>query len=258
MADYIRLRVTAAKAGVSMALLALLGGLADRARGATPARATQASSSPNFLKLKGLTSTISSDFLKVEKKLLKLNSSLSNFERNVGKTYLKIRSANDTFLKITDANAKFLKADATATNAAKLGGLTPDAFFQGHGNVVSGALSNVTSTPQQLLSLPGGIIVVDIAQIPGAGVQLTVTNRSGNTLPAVQDTDSGPSAVSMGDGSVKTFPIVTLTNGAGEIRVQVMPNGTFTNVVSILISLAPSPASPGQLEAVAQAFTGGV
>ena len=48
-----------------------------------------------------------------------------------------------------------------------------------------------------------------------------------------------------------------LSQNAAEIRLQIFPGGTFTNVVSILIGLTPNP-STNQPEAVAQAFTGGV
>jgi hypothetical protein len=265
MAEYIRLRMTAAKAGVTMALLALIGGLAERSRAATPARAQQ-SSALNFLKLRGLSHTISSDFLTVEKKLVKLNSAVSSvekklvkFERSTSSTFLKITDANAKFLKITDANAKFLtvtdanakflKADGTAVNAAKLNGLTPDAFFQGKGNVVSGALNSLSGQSQQLLSLPGGIIVVSVATIPGAGPQITIHNGTSNDLIGVGELGNGQStSVALKANGDTQLPAVQST---AEIRLQIFPGGSFTDVVSILIGL-------NQGEAVAQAFTGGV
>jgi len=246
MAEYIRLRVTAAKAGVTMALLALIGGLAERSRAATPPRAQQ-SSALNFLKLKGLTHTVSSDFLTVEKKLVKLDSAISSVQKKLLKFE---RTASGEFLKITDANAKFLKADGTAANAAKLGELTPDAFFQGKGNVVSGAVSKLSTTAQQLVSLPGGIIVVSIAQIAGVpGPTLTIHNGTSNALVAVADLGNGQStSVALAANADTQLPAVQST---AEIHLQIFPGGSFTDVVSILIGL-------NQGEAVAQAFTGGV
>jgi len=253
MAEYVKLRMTAAKAGVTMALLALLGGLAERSRAATPESAQ--ASSLNFLNLSGISSAISGNLLKVEKKLLKIDDTLLKIERNVSKNYLKvksangeflkIRSANSTFLKIDDANAKFLKV----TDAAN--------FLQGKGNVVSGALSGLNSQSQQLLSLPGGIIVVSVANLPGGAPELTIHNGTANTLVG---------AVDMGDGSVSRAvtlkpnadtQLPAVQSSAAEIRLQIFPGGTFTNVVSILIGLSPNPSN-NQIEAVAQAFTGGV
>jgi hypothetical protein len=243
MAEYIKLRVTAAKAGVTMALLALIGGLAERSQAATPPRAHQATAL-NFLKLRGLTHTISSDFLTVEKKLVKLDSAISSVQKKLLKFE---RGVSSTYLKITDANAKFLKADATAVNAAKLGGMTPDAFFQGKGNVVSGAVSNVTDQSQQLLSLPGGISVVSIQTVAGTpGPVLTFHNATGITLNAVGPVGGQTQAITLKPGDTTVgLPAVQ------DSQFQIFPTSGFPNVVSILIGL-------DQGEAVAQAFTGGV
>jgi hypothetical protein len=157
-------------------------------------------------------------------------------------------------VKITDANAKFLPTGGTAANAAKLGGLTPDAFFRGNGNVVSGALSSLSIQPQQLLSLPGGIIVVTIAQTPGAAPTLTIHNGTANNLLGAADLGNGQaSPVALKPNGDAQLPV----GNTAEVRVQIFPGGTFTDVVSILIGLTPNPAN-NQIEAVAQAFTGGV
>ena len=120
MAEYVRFRWTTAKVGVSMALLALVAGTADKARAA----AGQAKVTPalQFLKLSGLSKTIGSDFLKVEAKLIKLNNAISSLdkkwvkiERNLTQNYLTVKKADASYLKVTDANAKFLKlTDASA------------------------------------------------------------------------------------------------------------------------------------------------
>ena len=160
----------------------------------------QATPAAQFLKLSGLGKTISSNFLKIEQKVDKLTTAVAKFERNVGKTYLKATAANAKFLKITDAKPKFLKiTDANAKflkiTDAQLKYLPASAaggFYQGNGSVVSGAVASV-STRQQLLSLPGGIIVVSVENTPGAGSIIVVHNGTANTLLG---------AVSMGDGSV--------------------------------------------------------
>jgi hypothetical protein len=272
VAEYIKLRMTAAKAGVTLALMGLIAGIAERAQ-ASPQRAGSASVA-SFLKLHGLSSAISGNFLKIEKKLLKLDTAIASIDdkwvklentlsktfynaHKIDTTFLKITDASAQFLKIADANAKFLKLTDTAADSNKLGGVPATGFFQGSGNVVSGALSSLGQSPQQLLSLPGGIIIVTIANPPGAGPILTIHNGTANTLAG---------AVAMGDGSVSQALTLkpngdtllpAVQNPAAEIRLQIFPGGSFTNVVSILIGLTPNP-STNQPEVVAQAFTGGV
>jgi len=273
VAEYIKFRVTAAKAGVTLALMALIAGVTDRAQASSP-RATASVSVGSFLKLQGLSSAISGNLLKLENKLLKLDTSLQKIDKALP-SYLKIKSANNTFLKIADANAKFLKVndanakflkidDANAkflkiddANQKYLPASAASSFFQGNGNVVSGALSSLGTSSQQLLSLPGGIIVVSISNTPGAGSLLTIHNGTSNTLAG---------AVSMGDGSVSQAltlkpngdtQLPAVQSQAAEIRLQIFPGGSFTSVVSILIGLTPNPTT-SQPEAVAQAFTGGV
>jgi hypothetical protein len=181
----------------------------------------------------------------LDKKVVKLSSTLS-------KNYYSAQKADRTFLKITDANAKFLPAGGTAANAQKLGNLSPNQFFQGSGGVVSGALlGNLTLAPQTLLSLPGGIIVVSIAQQPGAnGGLLTIHNGTAGAGVAEVNGKAQPLTVS---GDTLLPPV----QAPGEVRVQIFPSAGFNNVVSILIGLTPNP-STNQPEAVAQAFTGGV
>jgi hypothetical protein len=256
MAEYIRFRLTAAKVGVTMALAALIAGIAEKARTGTPSvRATPVAS---FLKLKGLTGEIAFNFNKLEDKWIKLNSELTSFEHKVGRTYLAVKKADRTFLKIRDANIKFLKADGTAANSQLLGNLAPSAFVQGnHASVVSGALLNVPATSQPLLSLKGGIIVVNVAHPPGAaGPTITIHNGAQQDLVGVAEVNGKSQALNLKAGTDALLPAVQ--NGLAEVRVQIFPGGSFSEVVSILIGLTPNPANNQQIEAVAQAFTGGV
>jgi len=232
MAQFIDRRMAAA---VAAATLALLGGLTASSQAASSRASTLAS--------------LRTSLRKFEKKLKTLDSTVSKLSRSLPNTYLTINDANNTFLKIGDANAQFLRAsDASRTY---LPASAASSFVQGNGNVVSGALPSLTTTPQQLLSLPGGIIVVKAADVPAAGFTVTIHNGTANTLAAVVD---------MGDGSgstARTFNANADTNlpavpaAAAEIRLQIFPGATFRSVVSILIGL-------NQPQAVAQAFTGGV
>src|ERR1700738_475216 len=75
MAEYVRYRVTAAKVGVTMALLGLISGVAERAQ-AKQTRAPDKSKSVgcgrNYLKLDGLNKLEKSVFVKLEQKLDKV------------------------------------------------------------------------------------------------------------------------------------------------------------------------------------------
>ena len=209
MADYISLRLAAARLGVTMAFFALLGGLAEKARAAiSPGdRAVPSAgfltdvSVPSSVVLKldsalaSLEHKLSTSFEtthKLNQTFLKIKSADTEFLkiRSADTSFLKIDDADTSFLKIDDANSEFLKIDSTAANASELGGLSPQAFFQGNGHVVSGAVSSPSASPQQLLALPGGIIVVTVAANADA-VFLNVANATGATLPAVQDLDGG-------------------------------------------------------------------
>ncbi|MEA2160392.1 MAG: hypothetical protein QOD66_2772 [Solirubrobacteraceae bacterium] len=264
MADYVKFRLAAAKTGVSMALLALVGGAVERAE-ANPA-ATPARAGGLFLKLSGIPGDVKTALFKLEDKWIKLNSGLTKFEAKVNrnyydkatinKTYLKIRDANAGFLKIRDAN--FLSAGGTAANSQKLGGLTPDAFVQGRGGIVSGALSTVAPTPQMLVAMGDGsvrVMVSATADPAGApSTTLTLHNATGALIPAVQVTNGTPTSVDLKPGADTQL----LGNFAGvhEVQVQLFPNQSgFNNVVTILISLEPSPTNQGQ-SAVGQMLIG--
>jgi hypothetical protein len=308
VAEYIKFRLTAAKVGVSMALLGLIAGLAERAQ-AKPRIERHATASftekghklvpltvvlsdlqrfdagcagnqsrqPefNFTKKTALTCLLANGVYDVAWAVGKFNKALTNFEHEVDAkiykltsadaAFLKITDANTEFLKITDANAEYLKIDAansqflkvgaTAANSSELGGLTPDAFFQGHGNVVTGAATISTdSQSRTLLALPGGIIVVSVAANADE-LTITVTNNTGALIPAVQDGDSTP--ITIAPGQSETLPAVVNNAQAHQIHLQLMPNSSFADVVTLMISSEPSPTGSG-IEVVGQAFTGSV
>ena len=249
MADYVKFRLAAAKTGVSMALLALVGGAVERAEAnptATPARAGGL-----FLKLSGIPGDVKTALFKLEDKWIKMNTSLTKFEAKVNrnyydkastsKIYLKIRDANATYLKVRDAN--FLSAGGTAANSQKLGGLTPDAFVQGRGGIVSGALTTITSTPQTLVAMGDGSVRVSVSSNPAGapGFTLTIDNATSALLPAVQLIDGSPTPVDLKPGA----NTIQVPGGlAQEVQFQLFPNqqAGFNNVVSILIGLEPSSA----------------
>jgi hypothetical protein len=223
MTDYVKLRASALKASLGLALAALIGGLPARAHAAPSASGTGS----KFLKLEGLGRDVRNAFLKVEDQVLKLDSSLANVEHKlVSKTqanatflkiksadssflkiksantsFLKIDNANASFLKIDDANSTFLKAGATAVNASELGGASPQSYSR---SAAGDAVVTPGGPVQQLLPIPGGVLSVQagyggpIGVAPGPYV--AIANGSGQVLPAVQDLDGQTTSADIAPG----------------------------------------------------------
>ncbi|HEX4009086.1 MAG TPA: hypothetical protein VHX62_03725 [Solirubrobacteraceae bacterium] len=271
MADYIRWRLAAARLGVTMAFFALLGGLADQAAAATSAGAGAAPAA-NFL------TDLSIPAGGLNRVVLKLDSALATLEhklntsfttthklnqtflkiKSANTSFLKIKSANTSFLKIDDANSEFLKVDSTAANANELGGLSPQAFFQGTGSVVTGAISSLAQNgvATSLLSVPGGIEVSIInAAIGAGGLQVQISNPSGAALAAVVNTGTGVAEHDLNPGTTSfAFATNGLSPPAGQLHIQLFPNAGLAEVVTIIISLEESTTTNPSF--VGQAFAG--
>ena len=226
MAQYIKFRLNAAKLSVSMAFVALLGGLAARANAQRPQTNERASAAVRkdkwlpVLTVKGLGAGLQSDLAKIETTVGKVYDKdqaaitsdyakeqkaitavfdktgqlVSGLQTNLANNFYDKDAANSTFMKIVDANAKFLPADGTAANSNELGGFPASAFIQGTGAVGTGAVSITDGTaPQNLLPFPGtngAIIVVYRPIIGGAGgVEISIINNTSTAIPAVQTVD---------------------------------------------------------------------
>lgn len=276
MAEYIRFRLNAAKIGVSMALLALIAGVADKAKANASAPTASASSVGGFLKLTGLSKTVSSDFLKLEQKWLKLDNALGAFEakllkfersvstqyyksRFIDTTFLKIDAANATFLKITDANFKYLKIDGTAANASELGGLKPDAFVQGRGGVVTGGTPFFADgSVRNLLQSPDGKLGVTLTANSDQ-ITVHVTNNTGLLLPAVMVPDEGaapgvPVSMDLKPGE-NTFVLVGLLR-AHHVQLQTFGDGSAAEAMTLVISTEGTAGSQTGGQAVGQMLIG--
>lgn len=237
-----------------MALLAFVGGVVERAQ-AKPS-APPARSAGLFLKLTGVTGEVRNAFIKIEQKWHKLDSEITSLNHKLTRNYYTRANTDKNFLKILDANSKFLKIDGSAANAQKLGNMTPDAFVQGRGGIVSGSLRSIGQTPQTLVAMGDGSVRVTATQLVGAGTTLTIHNGTAVLLPAVQTVDGVPGTADLAPGDTQIQG--NFTGGVHEIQVQVFPNAQagINRVVSILISLEPSPLDRGQTSAVGQMLIG--
>lgn len=258
-----------------MALLALIAGITERARPASAATATPSSFSwgkgvsqvvgsaltkidKTFLKL-------DSSFLKLDKSFLKLDDAFLKLEPKIDSTFLKLNDANANFLKINDANAKFLKIDGTAANAGKLGGMTPDAFVQGRGGVVSGAttIGLTASTPKSLLATPDGKLSFSVL-CNADGLRVIVTNNTGVTLDAVQQLTEGTSPTPTASASTLTVtsptfgpttPISLNATMANQLHLQFFPGTGFPEALTLILSAEPT-ADQNNVEVVGQLLIG--
>jgi hypothetical protein len=275
MAEYIRFRLTAAKVGASMALLALIAGLA----GKTQSGPTQVNAKPAafdaFLKLDGLTGESKVAFNKLQNVFIKMERALASVEHKLADVYykpqlnaifLKIRTANAEFLhkdaanaeflKIQDAYAKFLKIDGTAANSTELGGKTSDAFVQGKGSIVSGAVSvNGDGKPATLLRSADGMITASVVASADGSVFVVVHNGTGVPLTAVHD----PTAVELPAGVDTRILMPSDGKGAAQLILQIFPAGSYRHVLTLTVSAdQPQTTAAAPIGVVAQMADGSV
>ncbi len=267
MAEYIKLRLTAAKVGVSMAFFALLAGLAEKAH-ATPSASTPPPSA-NFLTDASSPGRLDRAVVKIDTALAKLEHRLATrFEttHKLNQTFLKIKSANTSFLKIDDANAnfmkietananflkiddananflkiddansEFLKVHATAANSSELGGLTPDSFLQGHGNVLTNQVVAPASGTALLLS--DGSVTVNVATPAGGGAQVTLANATSSPLSYTQSGGAGATIIAGG----QSRPISVSTDN-DQVEIQVLDPTAASHVWTITVSVVPTGAT---------------
>lgn len=280
MARYIKFRLTAAKVGVSMALAALIAGITEKVQSNPTINATEAASrvaAPAAHQAAGITffgkhigglsSSLKTALLTVEQKDKGFSKQIKQLQKAVSNVYdkpyvnanfLKIDKANQAYLKIDDASQQYLKHDGTAANSFLLGNLPASSFFQGHGNVVSGALTvNGDGNSRQLVSSPDGAVSVLIAlNQPGAnGPVVTIQNNTGQLLPAVQDLNGRTTSLNLQPGP-NQVPVGT---GANQLHLQTFPGsgGGFNSIIAVLVSLEPNPNDQNQLLASGQMLDGG-
>lgn len=266
MAEYIRFRLTAAKAGVTMAFMALVAGIVE-ARQSDPAQVRATPASKSFLNLHGTSGNTRASFIKLEQKYQKLDSALVKMQHKLG-SYLKIRNANAQFLKISaanakflkladanakflkidDANAKFLKIDGTAADAQKVGGIGPDQLIQGRGQVLSNALI-ATSANQALLG--DGSVRVLIALVSGRTPTVTLEN---DTSSALNFTVSGGGSPSSGTVAPNGGQSAVTPGAAPQLDIQMFGGGGGAGKVWT-VTLSTASTQAGQ-EFVGQMLVG--
>lgn len=266
MAEYIKFRLTAAKVGVSMAFLALIAGLAERAQSGPPTiNARRTAAVDYFLKLDGIKGEAKTGFLKLEAKILKLDGALASLEHKLGKTFydkqqtnalylkqskantefLKLDKAKTEYLKISDASKAFLKIRDTAADSHKLGGLTPDQFFQGRGGVFSGAATVSSNGSAELLPAVSPVgVKVDFS---GQNPEVTLENRTSAALEFV----ASQAAFTNVDGSRGSVPAkgsTSLTFGSPAVQqetFQFFPSSGQNQVLTLVLSTEPDQSVVG-------------
>jgi hypothetical protein len=263
MAEYMRFRLRAAKAGVTMAFLALLGGLAERASADHQGTRARAASSPaNWqpkLSLSGITGNLRTTLFKIEKDLVSiyqkdqkdLTLQIEGLSGRLTSDFYDKHAANSTFLTQEDAGLLYLRNTGTATNAKLLGGLSADAFVQGTGGIATGG---VTAT------LAGGLIgllhsadnTLSVSvEIGGNGPEAEITNNSSTAIDWVSSTQASGTI----DPNSKTTVQIAAPDAPAQVTIQFLPavqNQAFT----LTLSTEPGAVGSGQQRFVGQMING--
>jgi hypothetical protein len=269
MAQRIKLRLTTAKVGVSMALAALVGGVVEKlSSGRGELQITRASSPGNFIKLGGLPQKIRTDFQKVEQKVVtlekkwfKLNqessalsSELASTEQKLVKDYLTGQQIDATFLKTSAAEAKFLKITTAAAEYLKITAAKNE-FIQGRGGVVSAATRALADgSVTQLLKSPDGSLVVSLKTNADI-ISVLIDNTTGALIPAVQTTDNvAPQPLNLTPGN-NVIPLRSPLI-AHRLQLQTFGDGSSQAATTLVLSSEPAASNSKEPQVVAQMLIG--
>lgn len=252
MAEYIRFRWTRTKAGVTMAFLALLGGLAEESSSSAATHgkpvATASSWSPK-LSLRGIGGNLRTSLVKIDKSISSLYykeqkaiSSLYYKEQKatssaINKVYAKVTT---NFLSQSDAGKLYLKANGTAANSELLGNLAPSAFFHGNGGISTG-LATFTGgvTPVPLLKASDGSIIVVCDVEPGGGPTVTITNNTSNAYNWIATINgNAPTAGTLAPGASANLNLLG-GNNIGQATVQLVPVVQTGSASTLTVSTEP-------------------
>jgi hypothetical protein len=252
MAEHVRRRLTAMRAGVTMALFGLLAGLGIK----TQTGASEPLALDNAAASAISTNAIGSAQIKnhsLQFKDLKLHQVPSykeykEFVSKISSRFLKLDTANlvhkaDVYIK-GESDAAFLHKADTAQNALKIDGLSSSQLIQGHGQVVTGNLALGSSDGDVFILI--GLLKISAKNAVGGGptATATLTNTSGQTLLVNGDGNSnnstrtvvpgGTETFDVGDGSVRTLQIV-VQGGAQAITISL---SSFSGGVRTLVGQA--------------------
>jgi hypothetical protein len=275
MAEKIKFRLTAAKVSVSVALLALAGGALERFRSGPSEVHITPASSPNFLKLGGITGNVKTALIKLEDKWIKLDTALAGVVHKMATEYLKIDKANTEFLKVQKAYATFLKTDKANAEFLKIQKANAEflkiqkanaeflkiqkanaeflkiqaaqnEFIQGQGGVVSAATPvTADGSVTKLFSSPDGSLTVSLlGSSPGADfLTVRIDNNTGALLPAVLTADGLPGS---NQGSPQTVSqdlkqgenLIQLIGFSSphQLRLQTFGDGSSNTAITLTLS----------------------
>jgi hypothetical protein len=265
MAEYVKFRLTAAKAGVTMAFLALLGGIAEAkpwAGKTTRARETAASTAKwqPVLSLHGVTGSLRTSLVRIERDFATVYAKDQKaLAAATGKVYAKIeRQLDSTFLTDKDAQGEFLAKDATAADAAELGGKTAGAFIQGSGGVATGgATASLTGGLIGLLHSADGTLTVSVG-ITASGPEVKIQNNSSSAIDWISSVPVGLAASPTNGGTIQGNGFVTLGLGSAataQVTFQFLP-AVQSQAFTLVLSTETASASAGTQRFVGQMVSG--
>lgn len=266
MAEKVKFRLTAAKVGVSAALLALIGGVVETFRPGRPeVHITPASAPGKFLKLGGISGNVRTALIKLEDKWIKLDTTVLNVVDKLAADYLKINKANTEFLKIQKATSEFLKIQKADSEFLKIQKADAEflkvqaarnEFVQGRGGVVSAATPALADgSVTKLLTSPDGSLVVTLTTNSDM-IEIQIDNTTGLLLPAVQEVDDqGPVTMDLQPGPNNFIRLVGPLN-AHHVQLQTFGDGSSNTAQTLVLSSEQSPANQSEPQVVAQMLIG--
>lgn len=264
MAEKIKFRLTAAKVSVSVALLALVGGVVEKFRSGPSEVHITPASSPNFLKLGGISGNVKTALIKLEHKWISLDTALSDVVHKMTVDYQKVHKANiqftykiqkldaqlqkvqqldTTFLKTDKASAEYLriqKADAEFLKIQKADAeflkiqAARNEFIQGRGGVVTASTLLVDGSVRTLLTSPDGSLVIQVKN-QDRTLSVLIDNTTGALIPAVQTLDGATVSADLAPGQNKPITVGDATV-AHSLQLQTFGDGSkqaMTLVLSI-------------------------
>ena len=186
--------------------------------------------------------------------MTKIAGVLAQLESDAGIFYFFEHTTSKHFLTGTDASKQYLSIGGTAQNSNELRGLSPGAFVQGDGGLVSGAATlSDGAQSQKLLSTPG--IEVDVA-INGNGFpSVTINNSTGLLIAAVLDQGGTDGGITLPPGSNSLT--LSLQNGIDQLHLQTYPAGSFNRIVTLIVSVTFNSAQ-GSSSFAGQLIDGGI
>lgn len=273
MAEYCKARLLAARAGVTMALLALIGAVPAWAKSRPPVAKNSITSSQiknGTLELKDFkrgqiySAHKVNRLFKAENKAINalsvkwgaletswktVSTQLSDIDTQLTSTLAGIAFKLSDVYQKADADARFLHKADTAANSQKLDGIPAADFVQGDGSVFTGHGA-----------FTGGVLIAISHLVTVDAVSAAGSNGSGAPVPSFTLTNTSSEVLSYATseglrGTIQPGKLLAVAAGAGSDTIQLLP-ASGGRAVTLTLSSLPAVQAGAAPTALAQALVG--